>query len=238
MSAWALLVGWLFALAAPEPVTPSLPAVEAPAIGVLLVANPQVHGYFAETVIVLIDHGAGGSMGVMVNRPLAVTLDELLPAFEEARGHSEQAWEGGPVEADQVLLLLRASDPPARSSPVFDDVHVSGHRNTLRELLESGSGEARFRAYVGYAGWSPGQLDAEIARGDWTLAPGEAAAVFTDEPGKLWPALYRRHRRIEVRGPRGPLARDAKSITLSPPWRSAAASSASRTSGRARSSTP
>jgi putative transcriptional regulator len=241
MRSLALVAGLL--LAAPAPPTPPAspaPAGE-PAIGRFLLANRQVAGFFGESVIVLVDHGADGSLGLIVNRPAPLTLDELLPDVERARGHAEHAWLGGPVATDQLLLLIRAKQGPRGSAPVLDDLHVSGSRDTLVELLGGPAAGVDFRAYVGYAGWAPGQLASEIARGDWTVAPGDAASVFAADPSGLWERLLRRHQQIEVRGPRTParplLAARAKSITLRAPWRSAAASSASPTSARARSST-
>jgi putative transcriptional regulator len=229
-----------------------------PAIGRFLIAKPQVGGFFAETVIVLVDHAETGSLGLIVNRPIDVSLAELLPELEGARGHDERGFLGGPVATSQLLLLVRATSQPPGAAPVLEHVFVSGSRDTLHALLEKAPAGSEFRAYVGYAGWAPGQLEAEIARGDWLVAPGDAASVFTHEPADLWKTLLKKHEMIPVEWlpPRRPhptapflvvsrgvqgcgpvVAALAKSINLSPPWRSAAASSASPTSGRARSST-
>ena len=232
MRTLALLAGlWL---AAPPPQPPPAPPA-GPAIGRFLVANRQVAGFFGESVIVLVDHGAHGSLGLIVNRPVELTLDELLPDVERARGHGEHAWLGGPVATDQLLLLIRAQQPPRDAALVLDGLYVSGHRETLLGLLGGPGPGVEFRAYVGYAGWAPGQLASEVARGDWTVAPGDTAAVFARDPSGLWEKLLRRHQEIQVRFPR--LAQPAKFINLSAPWHSAAASSACPTSGRARSST-
>jgi putative transcriptional regulator len=236
MRALALVAGlWLAASAPPTPPPAPLAPAGEPAIGRFLIANRQVAGFFGGSVIVLVDHGEGGSLGLIVNRPAPLTLDELLPEVEGARGHAEHAFLGGPVATGQLLLLIRAKQPPRGSAPVLEDLHVSGSRDTLVALLGGPGPGVEFRAYVGYAGWAPGQLAGEIARGDWTVAPADAASVFVADPSSLWEKLLRRHQQIEVRAPL--LAAAAKSITLSAPWRSAAASSASRTSGRARSST-
>jgi putative transcriptional regulator len=224
------LLGLALAAVAPGPDVPE------PAIGSFLVANRQVEGFFAESVIVLVDHGAHGSLGLIVNRPLGSTLAELLPDFEGARGRDEHAWLGGPVGPGQLLLLIRARETPRGAAFVLEGLHVSGSRDTLRELLAKPRGSVEFRAYLGYAGWAPGQLAGELARGDWTLAPGDAASVFARESEGLWERLLRRHREIRVERPRA-VARHAKSIILPAPWRSAAASSGSPTSARARSST-
>jgi len=217
MKALALLV----ALACATPAS----ALE-PAIGRFLIAKPQVSGFFAASVIVLVDHGEHGSLGLIVNRPTALPLAEVLPELTERR---EPAFLGGPVAQDQLLLLVRGEPPPG-SARVLDTVHVSGNRDTLKALLAESGAKHEFRAYVGYAGWAPRQLDGEIARGDWLVANGDDASVFTRESGSLWDELFQKHRTIRVDVP-------GKFITLSAPWRSAAASSAFRTSGRARSST-
>jgi putative transcriptional regulator len=216
-----------------------------PAIGRFLIAKPQVAGFFAETVILLVDHGEHGSLGLIVNRPTPHTIAELLPGIEEARGHDEPAWWGGPVEPGGLLLLIRASAPPDGSSHVVGEVHVSGSRETLVSLLAKPPAGGELRAYAGYAGWAPGQLAGELARGDWLVAPAEAESVFTQEPSGLWRKLFDAHRSIRVERPSLPLirerlfavARPAKSINLSAPWRSVAASSGSRTSASRRSST-
>jgi putative transcriptional regulator len=222
---WAAL-----ALAAPA-------AALEPAIGRFLIARPQVTGFFAETVIVLVDHGTHGSMGLIVNRPIGHSVAELLPEIDAARGHGEPAFLGGPVEMGQLLLLVRAAAAPPGSALVLPGVHVSGSRETLEALLAKPPAGGELRAYAGYAGWAPGQLAGEIERGDWLVAPGDAASAFTREPAGLWKALFDKHRSIRVEQAGRAVAQGAKSITLSAPWRSAAASSASRTSASPRSST-
>jgi putative transcriptional regulator len=213
-----------------------------PAAGAFLVATPQVAGFFEESVIVLLEHDARGSLGLMVNRPLGRSLAALLPELEEAQGREEPVFLGGPVAQGQMLVLARAGEPPEGATRVLEGVYATGSQDVLRRLLAAPGAE--LRAFVGYAGWSPGQLDAELARGDWLVAPADVSRVFTAEPEALWEELFRRHRAIEARAPArralapgAPVAGGAKSITLSRPWRSAAASSASRTSASPRSST-
>ena len=282
---WLALLGGLWLAATPPLTAP--PAGKELGIGSFLIANRQVSGFFEESVIVLVDHGENGSLGLIVNRPVEVTLAQLLPEVEAAHGRSEHAWLGGPVAPDHLLILIHAKQAPADSAHVLDGLHVSGSSETLRKLLIEPAKGVEFRAYIGYAGWAPGQLAGEIARGDWTLAPGDADSVFARDPSGLWEKLLRRNQEIEVRArcefarasawepPTGPVPRSeaqpseaearapelawptgavprseaqpseaeslvaapAKSINLSRPWRSAAASSVCPTSARARSST-
>ena len=191
----ALLLWAALALAAPT-------GESSPAIGRFLIAKPQVAGFFGDSVIVLVDHGEHGSLGLIVNRPIPHSVAELLPELDDARGHEESAFLGGPVAPDRLLLLVRSRSAPPGSAPVLSEVHVSGSRETLRALLAKPPPGGELRAYVGYAGWAPGQLAAEIARGDWLVTPGDAASVFTREPAGLWKRLFDAHRMIEVRAPR------------------------------------
>ena len=65
--------------------------------------------------------------------------------------------------------------------------------DTLRRVLERDGAEAELHAYAGYAGWAPGQLEAEIARGDWIVTPADAESVFDAPPGEVWRDLMRRN---------------------------------------------
>lgn len=202
----ALLLATL-ALAAPLP-------LREPAIGTLLIAKPAVGAFFAESVVVLVDHGDHGSLGLIVNRPLRASLAELLPDLEGAKTHREPAWFGGPVAPTQMLLLIRAAKPPQGAVSVIDGVSVSGSEDTLRALLEHPPAGGELRAYVGYAGWAPGQLAAEIARGDWLLAPATPTSIFPTDPATLWQQLLRANTSIEVKAPTPP---SPVSVAM-PPW--------------------
>ena len=108
----------------------------------------------------------------------------------------------------------RRRPDPARRLPrrygflaerLFGDVHASGSTDTLRQVLERDGHAGDVQAYLGYAGWAPGQLDAEIARGDWIVAPADAESVFGTLPGDVWPNLMRRNAGRRVRaGPARP----------------------------------
>jgi len=155
--------------------------------GKFLIARPQAGGpYFYESVVLLLDYEPGGAVGLIVNRPTEIELAQLLPDVEALRGRSDRAFFGGPVERQRMMVLYRSSEPPPDSQRVAGDIHASGSFETLRKAIESGATESRFRAYVGYAGWAMGQLQGEVARGDWLIAPAEASAVFEMDSEKVW----------------------------------------------------
>jgi putative transcriptional regulator len=164
-----------------------------PAKGRFLVARRNVNDpRFAETVILLIAYSDQGAMGLMINRPTDVRLTSALPKMKELRDRPDRVFVGGPVSPSAMLLLIGSATPPEGAQPVFGDVYVSGKLETLRRALEKSGKTHRLRAYAGYAGWGPGQLDHEISRGDWAIGPADAGTVFDMPSGDIWPKLIDR----------------------------------------------
>ncbi len=158
--------------------------------GKFLVANRSLRDpTFVETVVLLVDYDDKGALGVVVNRPTDVPLTAALPEVKELRKRKDIIFLGGPVARDRMVLLLRAPAAPPQSVMVFDKVYATGSLSALRHSI--GHGES-VRAYAGYAGWGPGQLDAEVARGDWLIGPADSKAIFDDPPTGVWPRFVER----------------------------------------------
>ena len=158
--------------------------------GKFLVANRSLQDpTFVETVVLLVDYDDHGALGVVVNRPTGVPLTEALPEVKELRKRKDPIFLGGPVARDRMVLLLRANTAPPESVQVFDQVYATGSLSALRRSL--GHGEA-VRAYAGYAGWGPGQLDSEVQRGDWLIGPADSKAIFDDKPDDIWSRFVER----------------------------------------------
>ena len=176
---------------AEEPTVPA-PAGR-PARGRFLVASRQLtEPTFAETVILLVEHGDQGAMGVVLNRPTHIPLATALQGLEEGKNRKDMVLWGGPVAMTRVMTIVRAATPPAGSHPVFADVYVTASRAVLRQALGHKGKDNRFRAFAGHAGWGPGQLENEIARGDWLIVTGDPAFVFDRAAETMWPALIQR----------------------------------------------
>ena len=178
---------------------PPLPGEE-PAAGRFLVARRLVEGPFAESVVLLVEHGAHGSVGLVVNQPTRLPLSDLLPDVDGLAARGDRVHVGGPVAQETVRLLVRTRDAPPSSLRVLDDVWLSASPETLGGLLEKPS--PPFRAYVGYAGWAAGQLEDELRRGVWVVAPAHGDAVFGDDLHGLWSDLLRRHEGVRTEAPR------------------------------------
>ena len=166
----------------------------------LLIAARTLRGpVFGRSVILLLEHSAEGAMGLIINRPTDLSLQEALPATRQWANRGDRVFLGGPVQTQLIAFLMRADTDPPKSKRVLADVYVFGDHEALVEVLEGQLSNNRFRAYLGYAGWGPGQLDAEIARGDWHLTPAQPDAIFGDSEESLWERLVFEHEGTQVR---------------------------------------
>jgi putative transcriptional regulator len=168
--------------------------------GIFLYASPGLaEPRFAETVILLVEHGPSGSLGLVVNRPTERKAHRALDLETRPDEEALPLYWGGPVQPEAILALVRARRPPDGSRTVFADVHLAGDRDAVREALEAG-GDGRLRVYSGYAGWGAGQLADEVRAGAWVLDRADAASVFSPDPARLWRRVYAIRQRLEARG--------------------------------------
>jgi putative transcriptional regulator len=159
--------------------------------GRILIADKALHDpNFEHTVILLLsydeDDGAGG---VILNRPSETSVSEALKEYPEARGHMDSAYEGGPVQTKQVLALLHSKTKFEDADELVPGVYSVGTTKLLRKAL---AGKLDIRVFAGYAGWGPGQLDAEVDAGAWHVQRGLATTVFDEDPESLWSRLTRK----------------------------------------------
>lgn len=161
--------------------------------GRLLVASPSLTApSFRRTVVLMLEHSAEGALGLVLNRPTPLVAREALPqSWGEALPlpASERVHEGGPVQPEAVILLAEVVHPGPGATIVFDRVGVidpeAGRGGPVPPL-------ASVRAFGGYAGWGPGQLDREVEEEAWIDAVGRVEDVFTDTPALLWARVLER----------------------------------------------
>jgi putative transcriptional regulator len=161
-----------------------------PAGGQLLVATPLLGDpHFARTVVYLLEHDGGGTVGVILNRPSHTPVGQVLPEWHEAVSGPAVVFGGGPVQPDGALCLgqLDGDGPGVRR--VVDGVGTVDLDGDLTVIVGL---TRRLRVFAGHAGWSPGQLDDEMAEGAWWSVPGSADDLFSTEPRTLWARVLRR----------------------------------------------
>jgi putative transcriptional regulator len=160
-----------------------------PTRGALLVARDEIQGGpFHESVVLLLDHGDDGTLGLIINRTTRMPLSEVLPGLE-ARDPPRKLYFGGPVGLEGLLVLFRSKTPPEGVETVMDDIHYSGDRDVLEGLLAGEQQSDELRLFIGHSGWGAGQLDGELLRGSWDVVRADQGSVFPSDPDNLWRSL-------------------------------------------------
>jgi putative transcriptional regulator len=158
--------------------------------GQLLLASPALRDpNFMRAVVLVSMHTEEGAMGVVLNRPSAVTVGEAVPQLEQVVSEQEPVYVGGPVQPSSIVFLAEFLDPTPAGLLVFGRIGFPAPDAGIDELTEA---TARRRVFAGYAGWGEGQLDAEIDQGDWIAQAALPEDVFTDLPEGLWSRVLTR----------------------------------------------
>jgi putative transcriptional regulator len=157
--------------------------------GVFLVATHRVvDPRFSRSVVLLTQYDPERVMGVIINRPTEHQLADLLPHVEALRERSDRLFFGGPVSVDAIVALILCAEEVElpQTTRVFGDVYLSGNPAAFAYIIGREREDEAFRGYAGHAGWAAGQLEGEIARGDWSVVDADAFTVFRREPSAVW----------------------------------------------------
>jgi len=162
-------------------------------IGKLLVASRDLSDpAFSESVILLVRYDEDGTVGLMINRRTGMTISRALRDLNVGDDRTDPVYRGGPVEPVSVLALLRSRVQPEGAAPVFGDVYLVSTKDLLEKTLAKGPAPTEFRVYLGYCGWSRGQLEKEVRQGSWHIFNRSADLVFDSEPDSMWRRLMAR----------------------------------------------
>ncbi|HEX8910961.1 MAG TPA: YqgE/AlgH family protein [Humisphaera sp.] len=155
--------------------------------GHLLIATPTLSDpNFFHTVVLLVQHGEEGALGLVLNRPLATPVSKVWEQVSDSACLIEgNVFQGGPCEGP--LMVVHGSGD-ASDLEVMPGVYFSTNRDAIEKLVESGADPTRF--FIGYAGWTAGQLEAELASDSWLTVKADPAHLF-DPPEDLWHDLHR-----------------------------------------------
>jgi putative transcriptional regulator len=172
---------------------------------IFIVANRELADpNFRQTVVLVTHIGEAGPVGVIVNRPTQIPLNRVFPKNKALGARSESVYFGGPVSPFTLIYLFRAATKPPLAVQLFQDVCMSANIDLLEKLLTRPEPTKDLRVYTGYAGWAPGQLEAEIERGDWYVTSTDLETVFSKPPETIWPELIKRASARRVDAPIAP----------------------------------
>ncbi|WP_214413511.1 YqgE/AlgH family protein [Sphaerisporangium fuscum] len=172
---------------------------EAIYVGALLVATPLLDDpNFRRGVVLILEHDDdGGTLGVMLNRPSEISVTQVLPSWDPLVSGPSVLFEGGPVQTDSALAL--AAVPSGQEPLGWRRLHAGTSAVSklgtvdLDAPPEILAGEiTQMRIFAGYAGWTGGQLEAEIREGSWYVVEAEPGDTFDSRPSNLWRSVLRR----------------------------------------------
>lgn len=159
--------------------------------GMLLVASPAlVDPNFYRTVVLLLEYGEDGAVGVILDRPLELDVEEHLPAWSNHLAPPHRVFEGGPVQRETAIGV--AYRPTAEAAETWRPV-LGGVGLVDVSLQPADVGDVQeARIFAGYSGWGAGQLDMELVVGSWFPVEGMMDDVFDPVPTSLWQRVLRR----------------------------------------------
>ena len=172
-------------------------------VGHLLVATPRLaDSNFARRVVLVLDHGEHGALGVVIDRPGGVPVGELLPQWQAQASPPAELFTGGPVARNALIGLVRlASRETAAGAP---GTELAGWRLLVDAdrpvgIVDLGADPSSMegaivgaRLFSGYAGWDSWQLEEEIAEGSWYVIPAAARDPISADPEGLWRRVLKR----------------------------------------------
>ena len=156
-----------------------------PAPGILLISDPFLRDpNFMRTVVFLCEHQDQGSFGFVLNRKYENTIDELIPELD---GHKIPVYYGGPVQMDTIHFLHQYPDEIPGGLEVINGVYWGGDFERVVEMIKNEELEQnKIRFYIGYSGWSGGQLDDELKEKSWLTVKATRKLVFHGKFEEIW----------------------------------------------------
>jgi putative transcriptional regulator len=167
---------------------PLFAADEKPLTAILLVAQSDLaDSNFADSVVLVMNNLGPAPIGIIINRPTQIPVSHLFPDLKRLAQVRDKVYFGGPVEFGSVWFLFRTTAPHKHAIKACEDVYISADHELLLQLLGRDKPMDGLRIFVGHAGWAPGQLEAEIATGAWTLEHANSVAIFSGKSEHVWP---------------------------------------------------
>jgi putative transcriptional regulator len=165
-------------------------SAQGPARTLFLIARPGLPDpNFRETVVLATQEEGAEATGVIINRPTNRSLAEILPS-ERFKPFKDPIFFGGPVAPQGLFAVFQADRFSGAAVPMLPGLYLAVVPDSVDALL--GNPPPKIRFFSGYSGWAPGQLQAELERGDWLIVDADADTVFRKDTSRLWQDMVRR----------------------------------------------
>ena len=151
--------------------------------GRLLLSNATLFDpNFRRTVVLIGHHDEDGAVGVVLNRPFEVSVDEAVPPLARLVQPGDPLFQGGPVQPEAAVVIADFEDPSAAGVIAFGSIGFLPEEAEPEDV----AGLRRARVFAGYSGWGPGQLESELDEDAWIVATAQPGDIFHEEPERLW----------------------------------------------------
>lgn len=161
--------------------------------GVFLVATDNLKfSSFRETVVLITHSSDRGATGIAINRPSQISLHDAFPDIKQFKQRKDELYLGGPVLSNRVFVLMMTERPHAGMHPIGKNLFFTTGLDAVAHGVENLKSGEHTRAYAGYTGWAPGQLEAEIERGDWRIIAHDPSIIFETNTQSVWFRLNER----------------------------------------------
>jgi putative transcriptional regulator len=167
-----------------------LPEDKIPGKGKILISEPFLPDtFFNRSIVYLTDHTPQGSVGFILNKKLDIQVSAAIEGFE---GWDENLSMGGPVAPDTLHYLHNLGDIIPNSVLVGEDIFWGGDIDTVKELIKTRKiNHSQIRFFLGYSGWSAGQLERELKENSWVIAKVNSSIVLTNKGEDIWKRVLR-----------------------------------------------
>ena len=156
---------------------------------ILLVAKPQLQGGYRRTTVLAVPTRDGRHIGFILNRATEVTMSSLFPDHAPSAKVVDPVYFGGPEALDAVFAVVKGN-PGANAFHLFGEFYVTGEAVSVDRIIEQKPNEARF--FVGFVGWQPGELAAEIQKGAWFFDSPDGTQIMRKDTANMWEELSRK----------------------------------------------
>lgn len=163
-----------------------------PEKGKILISEPfLIDPNFKRSIVLLCEHNEDGSVGFILNKPTQVKLNQVME--EDFPEFDAPVYFGGPVQINTLQFIHKLGDTLEGSTEIGDGLYWGGSFEILKLLIESKQVKSSdFRFFIGYSGWSVGQLEDEMKINSWIVTSTESENLFSDEPDKLWGEILKK----------------------------------------------
>lgn len=156
-----------------------------PAKGKILISEPFLNDTnFKRTIILLTEHSDEGSIGFVLNKPTDYRVHEVIEEFPK---FDAKVYYGGPVQLNTLQFIYKGENIIEDSIEISHGIYCGGSFDILKTAIENNTANPEnFKFFLGYSGWTEGQIDNELELNSWIVANTTIENIFSNEPEKLW----------------------------------------------------